>query len=270
MVNEKSRSRVKDVWESGEAYGLFMGRWSRLVAVEFLQWLAVPAGSTWLDVGCGTGILSQTILDLADPAKVRGIDQALGFVSFAESHIRDPRASFEVGSAESLNVGPNIYDSVVSGLVLNFIPKGDQAVSAMRRGTKLGGVVAAYVWDYADQMQFLRHFWDAVVFLDSKASMLDEGKRFPLCNPERLRDLFVAQGLKNVDVRVIDVQTHFANFEDYWSPFLSGQGPAPSYVASLSNQQQSDLRERVRADLPISADGTIDLIARAWAVRGYS
>ena len=269
-MHEQSQPEVKDVWEIGAAYESFMGRWSRLVAVKFLQWLPVPSGNTWLDVGCGTGILSQTILNLTDPKTVRGIDQAPGFVSFAENHIRDPRADFQVGSAESLNLEPNTYDAVVSGLVLNFVPKGDQAVSGMKRVTKPGGVVAAYVWDYADKMQLLRHFWDAAVALDSRAAALDEGKRFPLCSPERPRSLFVAQDINNVDVRSIDVQTHFVDFQDYWSPFLSGQGPAPSYVSSLSKKQQFDLQERVRAGLPISAHGTIDLIARAWAVKGYS
>ena len=57
----------KDVWDSGDAYEPYVGRWSRLVANEFLQWLSVPAGRDWLDVGCGTGALTQTILNEADP-----------------------------------------------------------------------------------------------------------------------------------------------------------------------------------------------------------
>jgi hypothetical protein len=140
----------------------------------------------------------------------------------------------------------------------------------MRRATKPGGVVAAYVWDYAGRMQLLRYFWDAAVALDPRAAALDEGTRFPLCNPELLRDLFVGQGLENVEVTSIDVQTRFADFQDYWTPFLSGQGPAPSYVASLNTEQQDLLREEIRSALPASPRGAIDLIARAWAVRGYS
>lgn len=269
MMNDNTPSRIEDVWNSGEAYGVFMGRWSRLVAVEFLQWLAVPTGCKWLDVGCGTGVLTRAILDIANPALVKGIDQAPGFISFAQNNIRDPRADFEVCPAESLGANPNTYDAVVSGLVLNFVPRSDQAVSAMKGATKPGGVVAAYVWDYADKMEFLRHFWNAAVSLDAEAAKHDEGKRFPLCSPERLRELFATQGFREVDVRMIDVTTRFADFADYWAPFLSGQGPAPGYVSSLSAGRQSDLRERLRADLPVSADGTIDLIARAWAVRGY-
>ena len=267
-MNKESKSQPKDVWEAGGAYEFFMGRWSRGVAAEFLQWLSVAPHGKWLDVGCGTGMLCQTILGLVNPMDVRGVDPASGFISFAKNHIRDPRVTFEIGSAESLKSEPDTYDAVVSGLVLNFVPQWERAVTEMRRVTKPGGVVAAYVWDYADKMQLLRRFWDAAIDLDSRAAMLDEGKRFPLCNPGDLNQLFVGQELKNVDIKPIDVQTHFANFEDYWSPFLSGQGPAPSYVASLNDQQQSDLRERVRATLPVSVDGTIGLIARAWAVRG--
>jgi len=269
-VSEQTQKNVNDVWELGGAYESFMGRWSRLVAGEFLHWLAVPAGNRWLDVGCGTGTLSRTILASADPLTVKGIDQASGFISFAQDHVRDPRATFEVCPLESLTSGANTFDAVVSGLVLNFVPNEGRAVSALRRVTKVGGVMAAYVWDYADQMQLLRYFWDAATTLDPEAAALDEGKRFPICHPEKLRALFTAAGLKNVDVRAIDVQTHFVDFQDFWRPFLSGQGPAPSYVASLNRERQATLRERVRSALPMCARGSIDLSARAWAVRGYS
>ena len=269
-MSRESDHTVKDVWENGGAYESFIGRWSRPVALEFLKWISIPAGKSWLDVGCGTGVLCKTILDVAAPTRVKGIDQAPGFISFAKKHIPDPRAAFEAGSADSLTAEPRTYDVVVSGLVLNFIPEPERAVSEMQRVAERGGVVGAYVWDYAGKMQVLRHFWDAAVAHDPHAAVLDEGKRFPLCNPDRLRGLFSHSGIDSVDVRAIDIEAHFVDFEDYWSPFLSGQGPAPSYVASLTREQQSQLGEEVRARLPISADGTIDLIARAWAVRGYA
>lgn len=261
---------VNDVWEIGGAYESFMGRWSRLVAVEFLRWLSVPAGCSWLDVGCGTGILSRAILESADPGTVRGMDQAPGLVSFAREHVHDPRATFDVGLANSLKVGSETYDAVVSGLVLNFVPDTGQAVLEMSRATRPGGVVAAYVWDYAGRMELLRYFWNAAVALDPHAAALDEGTRFPLCKPELLTALFIDRGLRNVDVRSIDVQTHCGDFQDYWTPFLSGQGPAPSHVATLNIEQRSLLRETIRSALPVSPQGTIELIARAWAVKGYS
>jgi hypothetical protein len=138
----------------------------------------------------------------------------------------------------------------------------------MKRTTRAGGTVAAYVWDYAGEMQMMRHFWNAAVALDPAAVELDEGRRFPICHPEPLGDLFRGAGLREVEARAIDVPTVFRDFEDYWSPFLGGQAPAPGYCMSLPEERRSALREFIRTSLPTLADGSIHLIARAWAVRG--
>lgn len=257
-----------NMWSSGTAYEVFIGRWSRLVAREFLTWLAVPRGRSWLDVGCGTGALTQAILSAAEPSAVTGVDPSEGYVASARTFTPDPRVTFVVGNAQALPVESGAYDVVVSGLVLNFVPDPARAVAEMARVASPGGTVAVYVWDYADQMRLLRHFWDAAIALDPRARDLDEGRRFPLCHPEPLVRLFAAAGLRGVLTRAIDVSTLFGDFDEYWSPFLGGQGPAPSYVKSLDDERRAALRERVRASLPVAADGSIALIARAWAVRG--
>jgi SAM-dependent methyltransferase len=269
-MNENSMlPKPKDNWASGDKYEPYIGRWSRLVAREFLNWMAIPSGSTWLDVGCGTGALSQTILQFAEPAKVRGIDRSEGFVAFAQEHIQDDRVQFEVGDAMALAVDTGTFDAAVSGLVLNFIPQPERTVAEMSRVIRTGGVAAAYVWDYADRMQMIRHFFDAAIELDPKAVEVDEGPRFPICKPDVLARTFESVGLHRVEVRPIEIPTVFRDFDDYWSPFLGGQGPAPSYVMSLSEEHRAALRERLRARLPFAADGSIHLVARAWAVRGY-
>jgi SAM-dependent methyltransferase len=268
MMEDRSMAGRKDVWASGAAYEPYVGRWSRLVAREFLKWLAVPPGKRWLDVGCGTGALSKAILDAAAPSAVMGIDPAEGFIAFARGQVVDARVRFELGDAQSLPSEAGRYDAVVSGLALNFVPRPDQALAEMVRVARPGGTVAAYVWDYAGQMQLMRHFWDAAVALDPAALELDEGRRFPLCQPEPLAALFRSAGLRQVETRALDVPTLFRNFDDYWSPFLGGQGPAPGYVMSLSEARRAALRERIRAALPVASDGSIHLIARAWAVRG--
>lgn len=259
----------KETWASGAAYEPYVGRWSRLVAREFLNWLHVPAQSHWLDVGCGTGALSQTVLDSAAPGTVKGIDRSQAYVAFARDQIRDERAQFEVGDAQALPVEPGAYDAVVSGLVLNFLPKPHRAVAEMAQAAKPTRVVAAYVWDYAGKMQLMRHFWNAAAALDPLARDLDEGRRFPICQPDPLRALFQDAGLRDVAVRPIDIATDFRDFDDYWTPFLGGQAPAPGYAMSLSDEQRSALRERIRASLPFALDGSIPLVARAWAVRGF-
>jgi len=261
-------SRQKEVWASGAAYEPYVGRWSRLVAREFLDWLAMPAGSRWVDVGCGTGALSEAILHTMAPSEIKGLDRSDGYVAFAQERIRDQRVQFEVGDAQALPLNTATYDVIVSGLVLNFIPQPPQAVAEMARVARVGGRVAAYVWDYAGKMQLMRHFWNAAAALDPAAFDLDEGRRFPICQPEPLAELFRDARLKDVAVRPIDIPTDFQDFDDYWSPFLGGQAPAPSYAMSLNEERRAALRERLRAGLPFALDGSIPLVARAWAVRG--
>jgi SAM-dependent methyltransferase len=258
-----------DIWAVGDAYEPYVGRWSRLVAREFLTWLDVTAGSRWLDVGCGTGALSGTILALAAPGEVVGIDPSAGFVAYARAKVTDPRARFEIADARALPESLSDVDVVVSGLVLNFLSDPAEGVSEMARVARTGGTVGAYVWDYSDGMELMRRFWDAVVQLDPAADSLDEGRRFAgICRPDALAALFTGAGVRHVESRAIDVQTHFRDFDDFWSPFLGGQGPAPAYVAELDGNHQSALRERLRDTLPTGADGSIRLTARAWAVRG--
>ena len=138
-------------------------------------------------------------------------------------------------------------------------------LAELARVCRQGGVVAAYVWDYAGRMELMRHFWDAAVALDPAAVELDEGRRFPICQPGPLAALWRGAGLSNVEVRAIDVPT---DFRDYWSPFLGGQAPAPGYAMSLDEERRVRLRERIRAGLPFGPDGSIHLIARAWMARG--
>ncbi|MGH3607697.1 MAG: class I SAM-dependent methyltransferase [Pseudonocardiaceae bacterium] len=167
----------------GEAYERYVGRWSRRVAEAFVSWLEVSAGARWLDVGCGTGALTATVLAAADPAHVTGVDTSENF---------RPRPATEV----------------------------------------------------------------------------DEGRRFPLCRPEPLARLWAQAGLDQVTVQAIEVQTVFTDFDDYWEPFLGGQGPAPGYVLSLTEQHRRALRDLLRVRLPTGPAGSIPPTARAWAVSG--
>jgi SAM-dependent methyltransferase len=258
----------KSEWASGDAYEPYVGRWSRLVAREFLSWLKAPKNLHWLDVGCGTGALSQTILDMTMPALVQGIDPSRHYLNYAREHITDSRARFDVGDAQTLLYQTASFDVVVSGLALNFVPAPAVAVSEMVRVTRIGGAVAVYVWDYVGGMQLMRYFWDAAATLDPAAEKLDEGRRFPICNRMSLLQLFQDAGLRHIETRAVDVPTVFHSFNDYWDPFLGGQGPAPSYAMSLSEDQRAELRELIRSRLPIQSDGGIGLVGRAWAVSG--
>ncbi|MEN3307760.1 MAG: hypothetical protein V7603_3962 [Micromonosporaceae bacterium] len=257
-----------EVWSGGDAYEAYVGRWSRRVAETFLRWLDVPGGRHWLDVGCGTGALTAAVLAVADPAQVVGVDSSADFVAHARARVVDPRSTFQVGDARSLPLPDRRFDAVVSGLALNFVPDPGHAVAELARVAASSGVVAAYVWDYTEGMAMMRYFWDAAITVDPAATELDEGRRFPLCRPERLSELWTEAGLDRVAVRAIEVPTVFADFDDYWTPFLGGQGPAPGYVMSLSDERRHELCDLLRARLPVRPDGSIPLTARAWAVRG--
>ena len=258
----------KEAWSIGDSYEPYVGRWSRLVAQEFISWLALPEGSQWLEVGSGTGALTQTILNNANPKKVKGIDRSEEFVAFSRNRVKDPRAEFEVGNAQMLSLESETFDAAISGLVLNFVPQPDQMIGEMRRVVHDGGLVALYVWDYGGRMQMLRHFWNAASALDPAARELDEGWRFSICNPNSLNYLFRQAGLFQIEIRPIDIWAQFKNFDDFWSPFLGGQGPAPGYVMSLDERRREHLRQRLYNNLPFALDGTIPLIMRAWGVKG--
>jgi SAM-dependent methyltransferase len=235
------------------------------VAREFVAWLSPPPGARWLDVGCGTGALSSVVLASASPGSVVGVDPSSSYVAHAAAGVDDPRASFRAGDAMALPVESASFDVVVSGLVLNFVPDPAAAVAEIRRAARPGGTIGAYVWDYgAGGITLLRAFWDAAVDLDPAAAALDEAVRFPLCREGALAAAFG----DGVEARDVTVPTVFADFDDYWTPFLGGQGPAPSYLAGLPEDHRAALRESLRARLPVAADGTIPLTARAWAVRG--
>lgn len=257
-----------DSWSSGTAYEAYMGRWSRSLARVFVAWLGIKPSAHWLDVGCGTGALTSTICEICNPASVLGCDPAEPFVAHAQRNVADNRATFVVAGADALPARQGGFDAIVSGLVLNFVPDAVLAVQAMRERICSGGTVAAYVWDYASGLEFLRHFWDEATASDPSAAALDEGGRFPVCQPPALVSAFDAAGLEAVETTSLEIPTHFAAFDDFWKPFLAGTGPAPSYVASLDPTRRESLKTRLRRRIVSDGDGPIRLNARAWAVRG--
>lgn len=260
---------VSDTWERGSPYEQYIGRWSRKAAPLFLAWLDQPAGKRWLDVGCGTGALTAAILDHGNPGSVIGVEPSEGFLRLAAQNLAG-KARVLAGHAAALPLDGGACDVVVSGLVLNFVPVMQEALSEMRRVTASGGTIAAYVWDYADGMEVIRYFWDAAVSLDPAAAQLHEGVRFPVCKPSALKAAFEEAGLTEVDSTSLDLKAQFVDFDDFWQPFLGGQGPAPAYAMSLPEERRAALRARLESALPSAAGGAISLSARAWAVRGVA
>jgi SAM-dependent methyltransferase len=245
------------MFSEGDGYERFMGRWSRRLALLFVTFAGVTEGDRVLDVGSGTGALSAAAAAV-ESVQVKGIEPSQAFVRYAQEHTE---GRFEVGDALALPFPDDAFDRTLSMLVLNFVPDAAAALQQMIRVTRPGGVVAAAVWDYGDGMQMLRTFWDAAVALDPGAAPRDE-RHMPLCARGALADLWRTHGLQDVDEQPLTIDMAFASFDDYWQPFLCGQGPAGVYVSSLSESARHALESKLRADVDLA------MRARAWAVRG--
>ena len=252
-----------------EAYDRFMGRWSRLLAPLLLEFADVPDEGRVLDAGSGTGSMAFAITSGKARCQVIGIDPSKEYVAYAASRNRaGARATFETGDAQHLRFADGTFQSCLSLLVFNFIPDPGLALRELARVTRPGGRIAAAVWDYGTGMRMLRVFWDAVVSLNPEASKFDE-RNMPLCRAGELTSLLMKGGLTGVEERPLDITMRFASFEDYWNPFLLGQGPAGAYVRRVDPDRAKILRDEVRRRLAVSDDNvSFELPARAWAVRG--
>jgi len=252
-------------FDDSAAYERAMGRWSRAVAPVFLRWLAPPANARWLDVGCGTGVLAHTLLELCSPAAVVGVDPAVAQVAQASRGPAAGRASFEVGDACALPFPDASFDVVASALVLNFVPERRRALAEMRRVARSGGAVAAYVWDFAEE-------------LSPSGPLRRAMRRFGLKVPpipgmadsrlEAIRDLFQGAGLERIETRIIDVCLAYGDFDDFWKAQTPGYAPTTRIIASLSESDRTRLKRAVRDQLPSAPEGVIEYFARANAVRG--
>lgn len=244
-----------------ESYERFMGRWSRRLAPELVAFAGVGEGDRVLDVGSGTGALSLALCEVA--AHVTGVDPSADFVAGASERHAGPRVSFQVADARALPFADASFDRTLSLLVMNFIPEPALALDEMIRVTKPGGVIAAAVWDYAEGMQMLRLFWDEAVALDPALAPRDEA-RVALCKRGELAALWQTR-LERVEQAALELVLRFDSFDDYWGPFLLGQGPAGAHATSLPDEQRAALEARLRRRLP---DGPFELRARAWAAKG--
>ncbi|MGA8216095.1 MAG: class I SAM-dependent methyltransferase [Candidatus Sulfotelmatobacter sp.] len=256
-----------DRWTSGSHYDQWMGRWSRLLAHEFLKWLDLPAGLRWLDVCCGSGVITEAIVERNAPASIVGIDASPEQINFARQHRAHPNVTFQTADAMAPPFPDATFDVVVCGLGLNYIPNPLQGLEEFCRVTRPEGTVALYIWDYVRGARFLREFWDAATAIDPEAAAFDQALRFPICTEGGLRNIFEQAGLKQLSLTALDIVTSFASFDDYWEPLLTGQGSAPNYLATRDEKTQAAIREHLRATLPANPQGAIELPARAWAIR---
>lgn len=261
--------RSGQIWSNSDAYEAIMGRWSRPAGEAVVAWLNLPTGLRWLDVGCGTGALTEVILANAEPAAVLGVEPSSEFLATAREQIHDDRVTFSSGSALELPAHDASVDVIISGLVLHFLSDPRLALVEMARTARPGGTVAGYIWAITDESHFTRPFWRAALDLDASAAEWDLVQTNPLNELERLSSLFASAELEQVSAANLSFPVLFQDFDDYWLPcLLDGTTPIQRYVRSLTADRQEALRERLRSELPIAPDGSIALLGLIWVASG--
>jgi SAM-dependent methyltransferase len=250
---------------SADVYDRFVGRYGAALGDAMLEAAGVVPGQRVLDVGCGSGALAGRAAEVVGAGNVAAVDPSESFADGCRSRV--PGADVRVASAESLPFDDGTFDAVLAQLAVNFMGDAPKGVAEMKRVAKPGGVVAAAVWDYAAGMRLLRTFWDAAAAVDPDSVDRDEGRFMRYASPDELEALWREAGLGDVAVSALDVQASYEDFDDLWTPFLAGIGPAGAHTASLDPAGQEALREELRSRLGDPA-GPFTLSARAWCVRG--
>lgn len=254
----------------GAAYEVWLGRWASRLAKVFLDFVEFPETGELLDVGCGTGALTLAMAERWPARRVIGVDLAAPFISYAQSRRPGGQPTFEIGDACALKYEDGRFAGVAAQLVFLFIPKPGVALREMRRVTRSGGTVAAIVWDSRGGLMFQRMLWDTAVAIDPNARVArDSLFANPVAIPGGLAGFFHEAGLLDVETQSLTIRMDYADFEDYWQPFLGGQGPVGTYFANLAPALKAQIKEAVRdAYCSGSPDGPRSLTASAWAVQG--
>ena len=253
----------------GDAYEIFLGRWTRRLAEALIDFARFPETGDLLDAGCGTGALASRMVARWCGRRVVGIDIAPSYIDFAQRRVGDLGPSFDVGDVCHLPYTDASFAGVASQLILNFVGDPDQAVREMRRVTQPGGVVAAAIWDFRGGLVYQHLFWNIAALLDPEAGIIrDRLFSTPLALPDGLIRLFASGGFLQPERGSLTVRMDYADFDDYWRPLLGGQGPVGTYAAGLPPERRTRIEEAVRrAYLAGGPDGPRSMTATAWAVR---
>jgi ubiquinone/menaquinone biosynthesis C-methylase UbiE len=253
-------------------YEQLMGRWSRKLAPQFIQFAGLNDGERVLDVGCGTGSLTFALPEAANVSEVVAIDYAPVFVQTMKGVNKDVRISVQQADASALPFADGSFDRAFALLVLHFVPDAPKAVAEMRRVVRPKGVVAAAVWDHLGGLPVMRMVLDTVAPLDPAAAGVRSRYCFqPMMRPGEMRAVFTSQGLEDVEETSLFIRMDYASFNDFWEPIAAGEGPIGKYVAGLDEKLRKQADEAVRAAYEAGQpDGPRSFVANAWACKGIA
>jgi SAM-dependent methyltransferase len=254
-----------ELFTDGQSYERLMGRWSRVVGERFLNWLDIPDGLRWLDVGCGNGAFTEEIIARCSPAAVIALDPSEDQLAYARMRSGAKLAQFEVGDAQKLTFRDDSFDAATMALVLAFLSDPAKAVAEMARVVRPGGFVAAYMWDIANGGTPTTPIYTAIESLGSKPPVRPNPAASRL---EVMRDFWEAAGLEAIETRVLRIPVRYIDFEDFWDSNTVPVGPQGKVIAAMSQGERDRLRERLREQLTPNSDGQIAYESFANAVRG--
>jgi len=258
-------SEAAQLFADGKAYERLMGRWSRLAGDLFLDWLELPKGLHWVDVGCGNGAFTEAVIARAAPAAMTAIDPSEGQLAYARQRPGAELVQFRLGDAQALPFADASFDVAAMALVIVFVPDPARAVAEMARVTRRGGCVATYMWDIEGGGMPLRPIYVAMRSL---------GLTLPLqlataaSRQDSLLAMWAAAGLRSVETQVIRITVTYADFDDFWDSSTAPVGVAGNAVNKLSPGERERLRAQLREQLPAGPDGRIRYEAFANAIKG--
>jgi SAM-dependent methyltransferase len=253
-----------NAFTDGEAYERLMGRWSRQVGAQFLDWLDLPKGLQCLDVGCGNGAFTEVLAAQVTPSELTGVDPSKEQIAFAKIREGARRAHFRVGDAQALPFPDGSFDVVIMALVISFVPDPAKAVAEMARVARPGGWVAAYMWDVAANRAPHSPCYAAMSALGfpvpsrpSNASELNI-----------MRSLWEQAGIKSVENRTFEIPVAYSDFDDFWDSNTALAGPVGKAIEKLSPADRERVRSHLREHLTQDESGSISYQARVNAVKG--
>jgi len=249
-------------------YERTMGRWTRQLAPQLIQFAGPADGTKVLDYGCATGGVALRVAAKFRNANVVGVDVPPAFIEFARTQTASAKVRFDTADLIRLPYANGEFDATLSVSAISAAADPGRAVAEMKRVTKPEGIVAAAVWDYGGMMQPLQLFWNAAIALEPTLTPAD-GANTPFSKKGQLQELWQSAGFRDVVEQPLELDLTFNSFDDYWSVFLTGQGAAGAWLTAQPQEKRNAIRERLRARvLGSRADGPFTLRARAYAVKG--
>ncbi|HVY17815.1 MAG TPA: methyltransferase domain-containing protein [Rhodopila sp.] len=251
-------------FDDGAAYERAMGLWSRLAGQDFLDWVAPPAGLRWIDVGCGNGAFTELLMERCAPAAVEGIDPSPAQIDYASTRPGARGATFRQGDAMALPFPDDSFDAATMALVIFFVPDPAKGVAEMARVVRSGGIISAYVWNFATGGFPFGPIHDA---LQAVGIAPPRPPNAAVAQEDALRAVWSGAGLEKVATRTITVRRSFADFDDYWTACTNSGALKPT-LAALPPDTLAGVKDAVRARLAPEADGRVTHTAWAAAVTG--